>query len=299
MNLVRFLALLTILSIFCVSGALGTIISVPSDYAVIQDAIDFAANNDTVLVDPGTYTELIDYLGKDIVVASQYVFSQDTTDILNTVLDGNYSGSPVTMVSGESDAAVFMGFTVINGTGSDYTTPYGTFNVGGGFYLIGASPVIQNCLIMYNETIDGGGGIFSDGGEPTIQYCTINENACPTDGCGAGMLLKNAEGGAVVHNYIEFNNARHAGGVALKNADAYITRNVICNNQAGTQAGGMWIYDESAPDIIKILSDCPEILFQISIKLVKAGIYTFKSGVEKRLYSIQIFSGKCFSHNRL
>ena len=43
---------------------------VPAEYPTIQSAIVAAAEGDTVLVSPGTYTEAIDFLGKAIVVTS-------------------------------------------------------------------------------------------------------------------------------------------------------------------------------------------------------------------------------------
>jgi hypothetical protein len=251
MRLLRLCSLLGFLLIFGVGTAWTTIIHVPGDYATIQEAINVAVDADTVLVDPGTYNENIDLLGLDIVVTSQYVFTQDSSDIENTVITAeNIGGSVVTMTSGETEAAVVTGFTVRDGTGSDYVTPYGTFTTGGGFYLIGSSPTIQNNIITENEAYDGGAGIFSDGGEPVITYNVITQNYCVDNGCGAGMLLKNQEGGEVSHNFIEFNYARHGGGIALKNADPYVTRNVIAHNEGATQAGGMWIYDGSNPDII-------------------------------------------------
>ena len=40
----------------------------PSLFATIQSAIDHAFNGDTVLVQPGTYVENINYNGKNIAV---------------------------------------------------------------------------------------------------------------------------------------------------------------------------------------------------------------------------------------
>ena len=46
------------------------IFNVPEEYEKIQDAIYFSSSQDTILVQPGTYYEDIDFLGKDIVLIS-------------------------------------------------------------------------------------------------------------------------------------------------------------------------------------------------------------------------------------
>ena len=48
----------------------STIINVPADQPTIQDGIDASVDADTVLVQPGTYIENINYNGKLITVAS-------------------------------------------------------------------------------------------------------------------------------------------------------------------------------------------------------------------------------------
>jgi len=43
---------------------------VPDDYATIQQAIDDSNDGDVIIVDPGTYSENINFSGKNIVLTS-------------------------------------------------------------------------------------------------------------------------------------------------------------------------------------------------------------------------------------
>lgn len=251
MKTFRVLLLLSILLGLGAQSGLGTIRYVPLDYLTIQEAINAALDADTVLVAPGVYPERINFLGKDIVVASHYIFSPDTSIVGNTVIDADSGGSAVTMINGETQAAMLIGFTVKNGTGTLYEPGYGTFYVGGGFFLIGASPLICNNIIRNNVTPDGGAGIFSDGGNPTIRNNIIIQNSSTSaSGCGAGMLIKNSTGGTIYRNFVQFNHAKHGGGIALKHASPQVTRNVISNNFSTGYGGGIRIYDQSNPSII-------------------------------------------------
>ncbi len=79
----RKMSLIFVLSV--VSTCLySTIINVPADQPTIQEGIDAAVNADTVLVQPGTYVENINYNGKNITVASLFLTTQDTIFISGT-----------------------------------------------------------------------------------------------------------------------------------------------------------------------------------------------------------------------
>jgi len=121
---------------------LGNIINIPDDYPTIQQGIDVSVEGDTVLVQPGTYIENINYNGKNIVVGSLFLTTQDTSYISQTIIDGNYNGSVVTFVSGEDSTAVLTGFTITNGCFS---------GSGGGIYCSSSSPSISNNTISSND----------------------------------------------------------------------------------------------------------------------------------------------------
>ena len=52
----------------------------PADQVTIQAAINAASNGDTVVVEPGTYVEKINFLGKAITVTSSGGASVTTID---------------------------------------------------------------------------------------------------------------------------------------------------------------------------------------------------------------------------
>src|SRR5205823_4414817 len=71
-------------------------IRVPADYATIQQAISAASSGgDTVIVAPGTYSETIDFLGKDLTVTSEQGPAV-------TIIDGHGAGSVVSFKSQET-----------------------------------------------------------------------------------------------------------------------------------------------------------------------------------------------------
>jgi hypothetical protein len=121
----------------------------------IQAAINYAENGDTVLVFPGTYVENINFNGKNIVVGSLILTSQDTSYISQTIIDGNQSGSVVTINSSETIDAKLVGLTIANGSGNIF--PDNGELYGGGLYIEDASPIIDNCSIINNESVLGAG----------------------------------------------------------------------------------------------------------------------------------------------
>ena len=95
-----------ILSLVLVSTCLySTIINVPADQPTIQAGINVSVDADTVLVQPGTYVENINYNGKNITIASLFLTTQDTVYISQTIIDGNQNGGVVGFVNGETMGA--------------------------------------------------------------------------------------------------------------------------------------------------------------------------------------------------
>ena len=97
-------------------------LNVPGEYTTIQAAIDASFDGDVVLVAEDTYYENINFLGKAIIVASNFILDGDTSHISRTIIDGSQATYPdtasvVSFKSGEDTTSVITGFTITGGKG--------------------------------------------------------------------------------------------------------------------------------------------------------------------------------------
>jgi hypothetical protein len=182
-----------LLALLLNQAAGGSIFNVPADYPQIQEAIDAAAAHDTVLIQPGTYYEAIDFLGKEILVTG--VAPADTLVARETVIDASRSDwrSVVSFAHGEERGAMLSALTLTGGVGTLQAPLEEVFaSDGGGIYCRRSSPWIRNCIIRgnvaYENRVTGdagrGGGVFSRDGEPLLQGCIIEENHAEIGGSG-------------------------------------------------------------------------------------------------------------------
>jgi len=169
---------------------------VPDDWETIQTAINASANGDTVLVQPGVYEGVIDFNGRDIIVASLFLITSDMSYIDSTILDGGADErSVVVFQNDETENAKLIGFTLVNGS----------TNYGGGIYCNGASPTLQNLVIRDNHATRYGGGLYcTQGSNPTLINVTITGNLA--DGVGGGIHCYDNNSGATIFNSIIRNN---------------------------------------------------------------------------------------------
>ena len=221
------------------SALYSTIINVPTPYTSIQAGIDAAANADTVLVQPGTYVENINYNGKLITVASLYLTTADTSYISSTIIDGNSSGSVVTFTSGEDSTAVLCGFTITNGS----------YSGGGGIYCSNASPSLINLMISGNssQSSSGGGIHCRNNSNPSLENVIISNN---TAQYGGGIYCHSS---SPSFKYVTIlgNTAERAGGIYCQsNSNPNLEYVTISGNTATVDyGGGIFCMFDSSPSL--------------------------------------------------
>jgi hypothetical protein len=247
------------------------IINVPISYSTIQAAINASTNGDTILVARGTYPEKIDFNGLNIIVASNYLFSGDTTDIQATIIQGQsfWNYPVVTFDQNEAVSAKLIGFHIL----------YGRLGV----YAWHASPQILNNIIELgnntnNEGLGGGicwhggtmtvvgntiknclafraGAIWADSGcSGTIHHNVIYNNTTEDIACGIGL---SGTGAISIYNNTLCHNQEYASYypsygtiyVAVASVPCQIYNNIIAFNTTGLACAGSWDIDHSYNDI--------------------------------------------------
>jgi len=151
----------------------------------IQDAIDAAADGDTIIVRDGTYTGTgntnIDFRGKAVALCSQ-------NGPANCVIDcGGCAEEPrrgFRFHGGEGPSTVVAGFTITNGY----------HRSGGAVCCRGSSPTIINNVITGNRAEDDGGAIFCEASWAYVGNNTVVGNSADGHGgaiacCGSRTIL--------------------------------------------------------------------------------------------------------------
>jgi hypothetical protein len=237
------------LLVFCGDVFAGQVITVdddgPADYSTIKDAIDVAADGDTVIVADGIYTgegnRDIDFGGKPITVKSENGPENCIIDCQGTETDphrGFY------FHNNEDSNSVLDGITITNGY-------IGYSGNGGGIYCSHSSPTIRNCVIS-NSTAGRGGGMYNYGrsGAATVFNCVFSQNLATRNDYGAdgGGGMYNFQNCPMLINCIfTGNHAVRSGGAMMNNGsnDDYATllNCTIVGNSADNGCGGVaqWI----------------------------------------------------------
>jgi predicted outer membrane repeat protein len=260
---------------FCIlSGLNADTLDVPSEYATIQGAIDAAVNGDTILVQPDTYAESINFSGKNITVASLYLIDGDTSYVSQTVIDAGFMDRVVTFENGEDSTAILVGFTLINGfnfpgggggisckNNSNPTLKYLkiTGNIaenGGGIHCFNnANPSLSYVMIYFNEAFTSGGGLFCEkNSSPLLQNVIIQDNISQQDG---GGLYNSDSCFTQLSNVIIADNRSIANGGGIyceTNSDLTLDSVRIEDNFAEEYGGGMYC-SESSPLLRNVIFD--------------------------------------------
>ena len=198
-HIMKRLVIILIINIITVTVP-AQIIHIPVDYPTIQSGINAASDGDTVLVDPGTYTENIDFLGKKICVASQYLLTLDPVLINQTIIQSQNDTSAVIFINNEDSTSVLAGFTIEGGyayqgcgincveaspTLQNLIITGGSENFwggyGGGIALWTSQAYLKDLFITGNHTLSGG-GIYMVDSAPRLENVTIRDNSALSGG---------------------------------------------------------------------------------------------------------------------
>jgi len=203
------------------------------DAPTVQAGIDSAASEDTVLIHPGTYTGLINFGAKNIVLRSQ-------SGPAVTILDGTgFATAVVTINQGQNRTAKLEGFTITHGPG--------------GVFILDSGPSVIGNVI----TEIAGGGVTCTASAntawfPLIQGNTITNNLFASNGAGISTQLGVVP--EILDNHIAGNYGGDGGGIytLLGASGAVIRGNTVLNNQAINDGGGIYVENVSGAEAFSV-----------------------------------------------
>jgi hypothetical protein len=241
------------------AGISAAVINIPDDYSTIQAGIDAAGNNDTVLVQPGIYTESIVFDETDITLGSLYLTTGDTSYAYSTVIQSDGQRVAVMRLEdGSNHSTRIIGLTIRGGRDGGIrcvnSSPTIAHNriIGNSSYRDGAGIYLENCsLEIVSNTFEGniagyltglgnGGGIFCHDN----STANINSNFFSGNEAfgGAGISVSDFSRADISHNIFVGNHADIGGAVFVHSrSEVYLSYNTIRDNTVDWYGGGMFI----------------------------------------------------------
>ena len=186
----------------------------------IQDAVDIASADETIIISNGTYQ-----LNDQIVVEKRIIVQGNAGADASVVV----AAYPKRCFYIASEGVVIKDLTISNGyVFGGYPNGYG----GGLFFW--SNGVVRNCVVVDNYAGDDGGGIYADGGIE-VYNCSIYKNECWGAGGGIGSFFSAA---IVSNSSIKSNDAREKGGGFW--GEGLIYDSVFDSNTSVGNGGGIY-----------------------------------------------------------
>jgi parallel beta-helix repeat protein/predicted outer membrane repeat protein len=236
-------------------------LSVPGEYATIEEAFDAASEGALISVAAGTFTPAVtlDSLGKSIELRG----AVDSQGGPGTIIDGQGTKRVIKCVSGEGDGSLFANIFVTGGrayngggmyvgTDSSLSLMNCTFSGnaalddGGGIYFAASDSSLEGCVFVDNSAADEGGAIYLTGSDIALSQCEFNNNSAEDDGGGLSCRGSN----------LTFDHCSFVGNVATDDAGALMNRSgstlllvscMLLENVAAGEGGGMYNDSSSVP----------------------------------------------------
>ncbi len=236
-----FLVFVLILGAFA-SDACARILRVPNQHQTIQAAVDASQMQDTILVAQGEYQENVSIIGRNLVLASQFIFTDDEEDIRGTIINGGANGASTVAIRQFSEV-VLTGFTLTNGQ-TDF---------GGGIYCRESNVVFSHLEVHNCVTERNGAGIYcTQRTNAEIHDVYVHDNDAGYVGSGFGCY-----GGSVIDMYNSLfidNYSDHVGGgLHCHGAELNIRNITVANNVALHSGGAVYVTSEgqvNATDVV-------------------------------------------------
>ncbi len=263
--MIRIIGIAGLIMTFALAAG-AAVITVPGEYATIQDAYLAADSGDTLLVLPGTYhgegwTEVIFHMksvkiyslngpGETIINGRENRRGWGFRDIENNEMEVvgfsfiDCVGLEMGAVNFHRNSPVTMRDCVIVRGKATRVNPVGE---GGGIRCLGSSPTITDCIIQDCEAVQGGGFSLLENSNPVIRRCTIDNNK------GSGMMIQVDCSPLIEDSQITFNQASElsfSGGLGIyAQSNATVNRCFIASNRNEYSSGGGIRVEASSPVI--------------------------------------------------
>ena len=161
-------------------------------YMYIQDAIDDATINDTILVYPGTYYGNLNLdTARNLYIISLEAIENDTTYISQTIINGSRDIGSVIKTSHNLAQCRIQGFTITGGSYSN--NPDIEVFAGGGLFVDKGHVSLKNSVVEYNHAHYGGGVSISVQGSLFLSGTTIRNNIAFFRGGGINIMTTPSE----------------------------------------------------------------------------------------------------------
>jgi hypothetical protein len=200
--------------------------SLETPFETIEKAVNVSIDGDTIRLNPGVYTELIEFDGKQIVLESR-AFELDSSELIfETYFGPGPLGGTCFSLDGNDDNYVTIRGISFRG-GSD---PYG-----GGIVISNCSPILES-VIVEDNTAEIGGGIYLSNSDAILKNIQVRNNG---GNLGGGIYITGGSpflDGVLIHDNIAY----WGGGIYIESANPIILESTIRTNDAFIEGAGIY-----------------------------------------------------------